>query len=462
MTGRGAVQVEQRAAVELALGVPLFEALFERRSRRFGSGMEIPDGPLVYRSSREAVPLSLTEETVLLAAVAGPSGVHHGIEHSAATPGLVPAHPVGFLGRTAPSAAGSGALEVCMTNDRGSWVTRIGDVDSAALAGACWRERFRISCDLTRGTLRPLGEGRAVVPARTPWMSAHNQWCANRPGSTLFVPIVDAARQWLNVAGIYLASGVTIVDDLGDGERFTGDGAVAPAGDAADRVVPLSAVERFVGEACTAEVSIACQNGSLALEAMGLGGWLFTGIDPTALLCGVEGETRGFGFAAEVTAQGARSVLGSAGGFETLRPPYVDSVEAAVAALVQRKEAHARTSGGQGPWSGSVLPGREAEEWTAGTMAALAALAAEVLRRHGRLPATLPSVYARLYLQAHHVDTEFYRRYFRHSSISERHERHFEQWHATPDPRAPGCGAGTEGPGEATTTKGGPRDEEQR
>lgn len=454
MSERQAARAEGRGVVEAALDVPLFEALFERRSRRFGLGMEIPDGPLAYRSREEPVPLSALEETVLLAAIAGPSGVHHGIEHSVARPGLVPAHPVGFLGRTAPSAAGSGALEICMTNDRGSWVTLTRGVDCSALVGASWRERFRASLELTRAALRPLGEGRASVPIRTPWVSAHNQWCANRPGSTLFVPIVDAAQQWLNVVGIYLASGATIVDDLGGGRRFWDGGPSTSNGAAAEHVIPLSAVERFVGEACTAEVSIACQNGSLALEAIGLGGWLFTGIDPTALLCGVAGETSGFGFATEVTRQGGRSVLGSKGAFETLRPPYVESAEAAVAALFERKKAPMQMSSGEGPWSDEVLPGRE-EEWSPGTQGALAALAATVLGEHRRLPATLPSVYARLYLQAQHVDMEFYRRCFRYPSISERHERHFERWHSALASGAPDLSDLTERAGEATTKEGG-------
>src|SRR5690606_10572084 len=36
---------------------PLFDALFGRRSRRFGWGMEIPHGPLAYKSELPPVPL---------------------------------------------------------------------------------------------------------------------------------------------------------------------------------------------------------------------------------------------------------------------------------------------------------------------------------------------------------------------------------------------------------------------
>ena len=46
-------------------GYPLLEALIERRSRRFGSGMRLNGGPLAYRSVRTPQPLSLEEEAVL-------------------------------------------------------------------------------------------------------------------------------------------------------------------------------------------------------------------------------------------------------------------------------------------------------------------------------------------------------------------------------------------------------------
>jgi hypothetical protein len=37
---------------------PLLEAMYGRRARRFGMGMEIPSGPLAFRSSFEPAPLT--------------------------------------------------------------------------------------------------------------------------------------------------------------------------------------------------------------------------------------------------------------------------------------------------------------------------------------------------------------------------------------------------------------------
>ena len=50
---------------------PLFDALFGRRSRRFGLGFEMTEGPFKYKSQRVSLPLSDLEEAVLIAAGIG-------------------------------------------------------------------------------------------------------------------------------------------------------------------------------------------------------------------------------------------------------------------------------------------------------------------------------------------------------------------------------------------------------
>ena len=53
---------DRQDRLEALLQFPLMSALFGRRARRFGMGMETPSGPLAFRSEREAMPLS--ERTV--------------------------------------------------------------------------------------------------------------------------------------------------------------------------------------------------------------------------------------------------------------------------------------------------------------------------------------------------------------------------------------------------------------
>jgi hypothetical protein len=44
--------------LDLAWSYPLFEAVYGRRSRRFGLGFEMPEGPFRCRSAHTPVPLS--------------------------------------------------------------------------------------------------------------------------------------------------------------------------------------------------------------------------------------------------------------------------------------------------------------------------------------------------------------------------------------------------------------------
>ena len=56
----------------------LFEALFGRRARRFAYGMEIPHGPLAFKSNHAPLPLSELEQALLIAAGTGVTGWHVG------------------------------------------------------------------------------------------------------------------------------------------------------------------------------------------------------------------------------------------------------------------------------------------------------------------------------------------------------------------------------------------------
>ena len=74
--GRNPMDNDVRKLLEEAWNVPLFEAIFTRRSRRFGLGMEIKRGPNAYKSEAEPLPLSLEEEAMLCMAATGMSGMN--------------------------------------------------------------------------------------------------------------------------------------------------------------------------------------------------------------------------------------------------------------------------------------------------------------------------------------------------------------------------------------------------
>src|SRR5262245_38066313 len=59
---------------EYLAGYPLVDALLNRRSRRFGKGMELDGGPLAFNSVQAPEPLSLEEEAALAFAACGITG----------------------------------------------------------------------------------------------------------------------------------------------------------------------------------------------------------------------------------------------------------------------------------------------------------------------------------------------------------------------------------------------------
>ena len=75
--------MDERALLDQLTQFPLLAAMFGRRSRRFGVGMTIPDGPLAYASTHPPRPLTDLERTVLVLCGAGVSGWHLGMEHTA-------------------------------------------------------------------------------------------------------------------------------------------------------------------------------------------------------------------------------------------------------------------------------------------------------------------------------------------------------------------------------------------
>jgi len=56
------------------LNFPLMEAIAGRRARRFCLGAEIPDGVLAFKSNHPPMPLSETEQLLVLSSMGGVTG----------------------------------------------------------------------------------------------------------------------------------------------------------------------------------------------------------------------------------------------------------------------------------------------------------------------------------------------------------------------------------------------------
>lgn len=118
---------------------PLLEAIYGRRARRFGLGMEIPSGPLAFKSTAEPAPLTELEQAVLVAAGTGVTGWNFGVPFGPDRPNSHAHYTQRFTGRTAPTAAGFGTPVLFTPTTNGTYLTDA-RVDTS---GAKWHDSRR-------------------------------------------------------------------------------------------------------------------------------------------------------------------------------------------------------------------------------------------------------------------------------------------------------------------------------
>jgi hypothetical protein len=270
-----------------ALEFPLVAALFGRRARRFSLGATIPDGPLAFESRHAPLPLGELEQLMVLTAAAGNTGWHYAITRHARYAPHLSNYAGAAGGRTFPSAAGFHTSEVFFTDDDGVYLfaTR----DAPALVER--REDGSLDVDdllaAHKSRIRKLADGRLNIPAAEPYMEGHNTWCVNVPGSTLLMPVADIAQHHLATLCFLVQNGYCIFDDV-NGEPIPGLERFRNLVDV-DNPFPLTFVDQYALTEATAELSTSCYAGALMLQAMGLGGWMFDGIDRHTIL-GASGD----------------------------------------------------------------------------------------------------------------------------------------------------------------------------
>jgi hypothetical protein len=422
--------------IESVWQYPLFEALYGRRSRRFGLGFEITEGPFPYKSGRRAVPLSELEEALLVAAGVGVTG----------TPLWDMARPVALAagqGRTFGSTSGGRRTALFFTNDEGVHV-----MDTGAAAATKVREvegpheRQKILA-FYRNHRKTLGKGRLRIPRRVPPLFGHNLWDSNMPGSTLFMPVCDVSLSMIALllqlvdgeVGRFVAKhggGMYVVDDR-HGFRPAGTEPWAKRGFLdRDKVLPLSLLERQACYFMFSEPAAICHNIFLATEALGLGGWMHCGFLSLGVLA-----TLGFDMVDPGGPPSLPNPVGLPGIFQGYCPPYFPDMDAAVDAVVARMSR--KTASGavsppsQGPaphvLSDSDYRDRVVEVSDEG-IACTKAICNYVHDTYGRFPASVDTMHLMWFMQVHHLDLEFYETFFKAGALGKTHLAHMETWHA--------------------------------
>jgi hypothetical protein len=396
-------------------------------------GAEIPEGPLAFKSSQKSFPLTELEQMLVLTSMAGSTGWHYAISYNETVRSQLPSYSAGPSGRTFPSAAGFHTSDLFFTDDNGTYYfsTRDFHPPSKDYRGEQGQLENHIAEHKKR--VRKLSDNRLHIPRESPYMDPHNTWIANHEGSTLVLPVTDLAQHTLDAIWYYALDGRAVFDDMAKKpipgvEKFRN---VIPNPNS--MVVPLSFIEMMSMAECAAEISMSCYAGALMLQAMGLGGWALDGMDWMVIL-GASGDPKipGFGFRFDTNERWTLpNVTGLPGVFEGYCPPHYRNMGEAVEALAKRKygPGGVYNEGTPGAWKDSASIRKAAHHASQEFKDCVALQAQYIYDTYGKFPATTPSIFAFMYLQAHHLDLSFYDHYFKSGAYLPTHSDHMKKWH---------------------------------
>jgi hypothetical protein len=412
-----------------ALTYPYFQTVWDRKSRRVGLGMQVESDVLTFHSRYQPVPLSELEEALLVMAATGLTGLN--------LADLDPARGMSTLvqwtTRTWPSSCSNHGTELFFSNDDGLWflnmyglVPEPGEI--ATLSGRSAEAQVDFVLDLYRRAKVQLDEGRAKLPTTLPGLFDFNQWNANKPGTTLFLPVTSTTIEYINLLFIYLARSYAfnIVDEQRGGasaglDKWLAEGRLDPK-----RQMGIVELEQRVLSMLVVEQAFICQNLNLAMQALGLGGWTFTGYISRFVMGG--GDVPGMGFRFQEAKSGPSVAVGRDGHFEAFCPPYYTDMHEAVDAFMAMKWA-AMDPDVPKPYKEpdkvvSAIPRPHPE-----TVDLVKAYCQYCIDTYGRFPVYVDPMYQRLTCQAQHVDPDFYAEYYPPGSLTGQHLNHFRRWH---------------------------------
>ncbi len=421
--------------LEQVLNFPQVQGLFGRRSRRFGFGMEIPGGPLAYKSQHEPVPLSDLELALLVAAATGVTGWNFGIPFTINESDRLSDYSLRLTGRTIPSAATICTTELFYTDDSGIYLTRTRDIIPERLRAFEVSDDISRIIDISQAATIQLSNKRLYLPPEPPHFDEHNIWNSNRPGSTLFMPIGDVGEQLLALLAMYVTNGYTLYDDysestIGNLEPFIRTGLIS---DTPQMRFALSHIEQVAYSTVAMELALICQNIVLMLQAIGLGGWMFTGIFPYSALGAFADEgIKGLGFRfARHEGWTFPNPIGLDGYYESVCPPYVADMYEAAHKMAERKFGPGGTydPATGGPFLRNSEIKSTVKPYTQAQIDCIGEMAQYIYNTYGRFPARYPTILLRIYTQAHHLELEFYDKYFGPGSYLQTHAEHMERWH---------------------------------
>jgi hypothetical protein len=409
----------------------LIEALLGRRSRRFFMGAEIPDGVFAYKSKQDSMPLSELEKLLVVAACGGNTAWHNMIYRGQIYAPHLSNYAGAAGGRVFPSAAGFHTSQTFFTDDDGLYLLEMRDAPAFAERAGDGTLNLDEFVAYAKKHVRKIHDGRLRVPSEVPYAEAHNTWVFNKPSTLLVIPVGDLSQHVLFNILYMLQNGLVLYDDIHK-QAIPG---INQFNDLVDvnNTWPITFVEQWSLSELTVELAASSYAGVLMLQALGLGGWMFNGVDPFAML-GASGEPEvpGLGFRYDEDERWPYpNPTGLEGVMEGYCPPHFADMGAAVDAACERKFGpdgpfHPDTPG---PWKDSRKVRSAALAHDESFKACVAHQAQYIYDTFGKFPGTVPSMFLIMYVQAHHLDLDFYDKFYNPGAYLKTHADHMKQWH---------------------------------
>ncbi|MCW7943447.1 hypothetical protein AAW14_15665 [Streptomyces hygroscopicus] len=438
---------------------PLLETVWHRRTHRVSRGASVPAGSMSYRSPHPPLPLSELEEAVLIA-LTGSTGLtmpDRPFEDPRDGTPIMSKPNLTMTGRTAGSPDNAQGTHFFMINDTGTYYLRRlppapqEPFDAETLVARAREAKVRVldhRLDVDRG----MRDFPAYLDS--------NRFLSNLPGTTVFFPVVDLSHQYIN-ALMYLltqpdGARPTLVDDRNFYRPAGVRKWVASGFLNKDLKLPLGALGPMRTQI---EADLLLQNLMLTAEAMGLGAWIHASINPQIALGDPKfsrayGSMLGFTFVTPrwrpadiwrwhvplpryATLRSHPVGLTSPEGEPLIAaacPPAYPSMSQAVDAVVGAKFGPGGVYTDKDVFTRIYREGygqrylAEASEYEERVIDCARDVCEYVIATHRRFPAHTDAIHVPgVWLQAHHVEGDYYDRFFRHG-LTEAHRRHSELW----------------------------------
>ncbi len=441
---------------------PLLTSIWRRRTHRVSRGSSIEAGSMSWTSPEPRAPLTELEEAVLIS-LTGCTGLTMPDRPFADPRDHKPimAKPnLNMVGRTAGSPDNAQGTHFFMINDTGTYFLRKLPPPTDGTASVFDRETLLARAAEVKVRLL---DHRIDVPGGNRDFPAYldsNRFLSNLPGTTVFFPVVDLSRQYIN-GMMYLltqpdGARPVIVDDRNfyrpaGVKKWIQSGFLNK-----DIKLPLGTLWSMRTQI---EADLLLQNLMLTADAMGLGAWIHASLAPPILLGDPKfrakyGAMLGFDWSTpkwkpadivrwQVPLPRYADLRATTVGLrhqgeyliKAMCPPNYDTMGDAVDAVVAEKfgprgiyaDESLFTRIYRGEFGAQYL--RQASNYSADVIACARDICTYIYETHGRFPAHCDTIHVPgVWLQAHHLEDGYYRQFFR-DGLTEEHQMHDQRWH---------------------------------